>query len=63
MKVIHLEDLEAVSGGSVSGIIDGVCGALAISAAIGWLVVSTPVGIGIALGCVINAGGGSMGWW
>jgi hypothetical protein len=65
IKMRKLENLElqSINGGSVSGVINGVCGALAVSGALGWISFTIPAGVTLAVACVANSYAGGQGWW
>ncbi|WP_445914503.1 hypothetical protein [Yeosuana sp.] len=64
MKTLEFRTLENIhGGGEISGTITGLCGAIFVGSALGWIALTTPQGVAVGIGCLVNGAASYYDWW
>lgn len=63
MKVIEVQELENIQGGTVSEVISGICAGITVATALRLIALSNVAAIGVAVVCVGNEAGSYFNWW
>lgn len=64
MKTLEFRILENThGGGEISGTITGVCAAIFLGNALGWIALTTPQGWAVGVACAVNGAASYYDWW